>query len=300
MPTQFLQVCAGPAEEDAAVPVIVARSYIHPRRLGIRLLVELGDPTDPAAERLTCAHIAVPRVGTRRTDAESDQVARDGAIHRRLHTGAKRIGQFNVVIRRHDQQHGILAVSPSVTRSQSHRRSSAARHALQHESAAVLGDLATVFGDDEPMLFVADDVRGHCIETGHAQQRLLQHGAVAGEGKKVLGVAAAREGPPGAFPRRPPTLLEEWMSNASLHFSSDQRPARVSPVCTLLLSFYRVAFGRWERWQAERGGPGRGHHCAFYTSIEPTSPIAAEASKKLFGKSVSSPRRAGSRIGCWP
>ena len=39
----------------------------------------------------------------------------------------------------------------------------------------MLGDLATVFGDEEPMLLVADDAGRHRIEARHAQQRFLQH-----------------------------------------------------------------------------------------------------------------------------
>ena len=80
MATEFLHVGARPAKEYAAVPVEVARLHVLLRRRHIGLFVELGNATNPVADPLACANVAVAGVRTRGPHAEGDQLAGIGGI----------------------------------------------------------------------------------------------------------------------------------------------------------------------------------------------------------------------------
>ena len=99
------------------------------------------------------------------------------------------------VIGRHDDQHRIRIAAGRPQGRQRQRRRGIASERLENDRGP-LAEQANLFGNDEAMLFIANDQRlkksGNPVNTSH---RRLQHGLLADQRQQLLGIFFTRDRP---------------------------------------------------------------------------------------------------------
>ena len=73
------------------------------------------------------------------------------------------------------QHHWIVSAGHRLQRGQRNCRRGVARCGFEHDRAPFDADRATLFSDDEAMVFVADQIRWRGIDAFQSPQRVLQH-----------------------------------------------------------------------------------------------------------------------------
>src|SRR3954465_12563030 len=175
-----VQPYRGTYGEDAAVPQGALARQVLACALDIRLLEESLDARGAAlAERPADANGAVAGLRRRRRPAEGDDVAlsreRGAALDGVLEGGA--LGDD--MVRRHGEQHGIVA-SDHMHGGEGQRRRRAASFRLEEDGARLRANARELRLRHETVSFVADEKRlAESGDTAQAQRRLLQQRALA-------------------------------------------------------------------------------------------------------------------------
>ena len=188
----------GGNEEDAAVPVMVARRDIG---LGARAVGFFDERRDleaagRAGNRAAAPDIAVARFRPLRINAEGDEPPLARRFRRTADRGAERGHVGDRVVRRHDEQQRILLALEQQQRGDRDRGRGIAAHRLEHDGARRDRGQAELLGDHEAVLVVRDD-EGGCEDAfvGDAKRRLLEQAALRHERQELLRVKRPRHRP---------------------------------------------------------------------------------------------------------
>ena len=203
-PFELRQDGAGLEQEHAAVPGEAAGGQELLGGGPIGLLHKPGDRHWPVdlPEGLGCLDIAVASFSRGGHDPEGHQLARLRCRRAGRDRVAEGRGVANGVVRRQDQQQGVIALGRGLKCRHRHRRGRVAAYRLQQDPRRFYADLAHLLGHDEAVIFIADQQwRCQPLQALQSLLGLLQQGflAAAGQGPILLRIAGAREGPqPGA------------------------------------------------------------------------------------------------------
>ncbi len=168
----------------------------------IGLLDELGDLED-AVDRLKGAaatNVAVAGLGALGLDAQTNDGAVAGGRRGAIDGGGEGLDNRDRMIRGEQQQQRLGVALGQAQRGGAGRRSGVAADRLEQHRPGCHRDLAQLFGDDEPVLFVGDDERRReALRIGDPPHRLLQQTLAAEQAQELLRVERTRHRPqPGA------------------------------------------------------------------------------------------------------
>ncbi len=194
---QLLQQRAGGEHEHARVPQVPAVAGEPGRLGGVRLLDELRhrEGAGRIVERGADGDVAVASLRRGRAHAEGDEAA--GARHRGggVEAAVQRLGVGDHVVGGEQPQHRVGVVFGDQQRGGGDRGGAVAADRLQQDARRGDGGGAELFGDQEPVLLVADhDRRGEALATG-AERGLLEHRVVGDQRPELLGKALAGDRP---------------------------------------------------------------------------------------------------------
>jgi hypothetical protein len=138
-------------------------------------------------------YIAVPGLRRAGDDAKGDQLALLCRWQRDPYGLLEGRNVADDMVRGQDQQDGVR-IGTSAANLQGregrerYRRRGITSERLQDECARLDIDLPQLLRHQEPVRLIANDDGGRRRHSLEAQRRLLQHGALAGQGEQLLGI----------------------------------------------------------------------------------------------------------------
>ena len=140
--------------------------------------------------------VAVARLGARGHDAESHQATVPGCLDAAADRRPEGLHVTDHVVGGHHQQQRVFVVLCRHAGCKCHRGRRVAADGLEQD-ARRHADGRHLLGDQEPVRLVADHeaLGRRARHAVHAGRRLLQHGRLADQRQKLLGVHRARRGP---------------------------------------------------------------------------------------------------------
>src|SRR2546422_7106473 len=107
MPLQSVEIGLGAKGEDARIPRIGRVGDVPGRGLRVRFLHECRYLESAVAARLAAPQVAVSRLGTRRPDADGDELPLAGGARRRFQYRPEDVGPGDVMVAGEDEQHRL-------------------------------------------------------------------------------------------------------------------------------------------------------------------------------------------------
>ena len=148
-----------------------------------------------AGQLRTLADIAVAGFRLGRRDAEGHQIAGRRRTRRSVDRAVESIGVPDHMVGRQQEQQGVGVLFGDDQCRDGSRGSRVAADRLQCDGERSYGDFTQLLGDDEAVLVIADHQRSCETLTHDAAHRVLQHGPLANQREKLLGVAFPRNRP---------------------------------------------------------------------------------------------------------